>query len=627
MISASIVIYQSNLDDIKNIINILSLCKIVNEILIHDNSKSNYLEKHIDLNNKKISYLFNNKNIGYGPGHNKNFKRKKHNSKFFLVINTDIKFNSRFLYMICDELTSSNKAGALIPKIFDYNGNHKSSFREFPNIFTLIFRFLIAKLKLKYLINLFIEQTVIRKFPLAQGPFILLPSKIFEEINGFDERFFLYMEDIDLQRRIYDKGYSIKFSNLYIYHKHNKESFRNIKVFFYHIHSCVKYFLKYGFIFDKKRNLYNKPTDTLLLINGNYEITKRFRGQLVEELSHKLPIYITDETINNEIQCFNIIRVPFDVEKTKISLLSFIKSFIHLLIIIVIKKPKYIIATHSKSILVTGLIGIFFKNTKKIAMFTGLGYLFHNGLKNKNLNMIIHTILKIVTNSYNLVYSHNDGDRKFLINNKYTNSKKIFTINGSGVDINIFKPVKYQNNTDNFKFIYTGRILKTKGIIELVNTFKNIRKLNKNIFLDIYGNFDSNPESIQRKDFLNSIKKIENIKYIGFKKNLEHVYTKYDAYITASHYEGMSRSILEALSCGLPIIATNINGCKEAVVEGFNGYLFSVNDENSMKTAILKLYEKRRNIQTYKSNSRKLAVSKFDVKKINQSIIDQIFKI
>ena len=94
--------------------------------------------------------------------------------------------------------------------------------------------------------------------PFLSGCFMFLRTKVLEDIGLFDERFFMYAEDIDLTRRINEKYKTIFYPKTFIYHGHAKESFKKIKLFYIHLTNIIIYFNKWGWIFDSKRKKINK---------------------------------------------------------------------------------------------------------------------------------------------------------------------------------------------------------------------------------------------------------------------------------------------------------------------------------------------------------------------------------
>ena len=94
--------------------------------------------------------------------------------------------------------------------------------------------------------------------PSLSGCFMFMRVDVLKEVGGFDERFFMYAEDLDLCRRIGEVSKTMYYPGVSIYHAYGKGSYKNRKLLKYHICSIVKYFNKLGWILDRKRTQINK---------------------------------------------------------------------------------------------------------------------------------------------------------------------------------------------------------------------------------------------------------------------------------------------------------------------------------------------------------------------------------
>ena len=127
--------------------------------------------------------------------------------------------------------------------------------------------------------------------------------------------------------------------------------------------------------------------------------------------------------------------------------------------------------------------------------------------------------------------------------------------------------------------MFASRILKDKGIIELIKASKKLSKITKKFELYIAGNVDSqNPSSVSHEE-IKSWEALDYLKYIGHVKNMNDLYKKIHVSILPSYREGLPKGLLEAAACGKPIITTDVTGCRDVVIDGKNGIL--VNPKNS----------------------------------------------
>lgn len=154
---------------------------------------------------------------------------------------------------------------------------------------------------------------------------------------------------------------------------------------------------------------------------------------------------------------------------------------------------------------------------------------------------------------------------------------------------------------------YTGRLVKDKGIIELVSAFRKLKKRYRNMKLLLVGMFevrDALPEDIQ-----DDIKNDPQIVWTDFQNtDQEYFYAMMDVYVLASYREGFPTGVLEAQSMGVPVVTTRVTGCRDAIVEGRTG-LFAEHSADSIAEAITEIHDKK---VVSGTAARKWVVEKFD---------------
>lgn len=252
MITGSIVVFKNSKEDLKNVISSFLGFKKKSFLFVVDNSPDNSL--HELCQDSRIKYIFNNSNIGYGAAHNIAIKEAyKLDSTYHIILNPDLYFNSS---IINDLLTKANldpSIGLLMPKILYPNGQIQYLCKLIPSPLDLIARrFLFSgslktKLSNKYELK-FMSYEKESEIPVLSGCFMFIRTSILKKINGFDERFFMYLEDVDLCRRVGALSKLIYFPKVNIVHNYEKGSYKNKKLFAYHIISAIKYFNKWGWI-------------------------------------------------------------------------------------------------------------------------------------------------------------------------------------------------------------------------------------------------------------------------------------------------------------------------------------------------------------------------------------------
>lgn len=261
MITASLVLYHNSQKDVDTVLNSV-LSSPVERLFIVDNS-SNDDFKVLEERSERIRYYHNEKNIGYGGAHNIAMREAiKVGAKYHVVVNPDIYFEHGTLETLTDYMDNHPEVGQIMPKVFYPNGDLQYLCKMVPTPMDLIFkRFLPAKLTEKRLHRFqlrFTGYNEIMNVPYLSGCFMFFRVAALEEVGMFDERFFMYPEDIDITRRMHEQYKTIFYPYASIIHAHAAASKTSSKMLKIHITNMVKYFNKWGWFFDRKRRMINK---------------------------------------------------------------------------------------------------------------------------------------------------------------------------------------------------------------------------------------------------------------------------------------------------------------------------------------------------------------------------------
>lgn len=259
-ITASIVTFNTKIDDLQKVIDSFFNCKLSLHMYISDNSPNDKLRIFFkELNNPNITYIYNNKNGGYGWGHNRIKNHIENNSKYHLILNPDIYFGKNVLEKIFEYMEKNHDVGQIMPMVKYPDGDIQYLCKEYPTPKDLFLRkfcpikSIVEKNDYRYEMR-GTGYNRIMEVPILSGCFMFFRTKAFLEVGGFDERFFMYLEDFDLTRRIGEKYKTIFFPEVEIIHAHAKESYKSRKMMIEHIKSAIKYFNKWGWINLKKRD-------------------------------------------------------------------------------------------------------------------------------------------------------------------------------------------------------------------------------------------------------------------------------------------------------------------------------------------------------------------------------------
>lgn len=182
--------------------------------------------------------------------------------------------------------------------------------------------------------------------------------------------------------------------------------------------------------------------------------------------------------------------------------------------------------------------------------------------------------------------------RKRIIELKLAPKEKIVVLgsgSSNGIQVSRAQELSKMNvdinvEADSFRIGFVGRITKDKGIIELLQAFRNLRKKYHNIKLIILGDFETGdpiPDSERRY-----IETDPNILFLGFQQNPFPYYKFMDIFVLPSHREGFPNVCLEAALMGLPIITTNATGAIDTVIDGKTGLIYEVGNVKQLEEKI-----------------------------------------
>jgi glycosyltransferase involved in cell wall biosynthesis len=326
----------------------------------------------------------------------------------------------------------------------------------------------------------------------------------------------------------------------------------------------------------------------------------------------------------------------FPVNMTrKITLIKDLIALIKLVNFLLKEKPL-IVHTHTPK---AGIIGMLASKISgvPIRMHTvaGLPLLESNGIKRKILNFVEKLTYSCATK----VYPNSFGLKQIIIENKLikdTNKLKVIA-NGSsnGINLEYFNPEVINKNElsklkeelkikkDDLIFVFIGRIVKDKGINELIYAFNQLDKAKiKSVKLLLVGPFeeDLDPIDYKAKEIMQAN---NNIISVGWQQDVRKYLLISNVLSFPSYREGFPNVVLQAGAMGLPSIVSNINGCNEIINENINGLIIPSKSESKLYEAMLYLAKNSNKILEYGKNSRKLIKEKYDQKIVWKAIKEE----
>lgn len=253
--------------------NLLTCClkgifnsTIKSNVSIIDNSPDNRLE--IVCKKFSCSYYHNPSNPGYGAAHNIAIKKSiEQNFDFHLVLNADVSFSGDALERLVQFMNDNPTVGQVMPKVLNPDGSLQRLCKLVPSPADLLLRRFVPKIfaiRMRRKFELWdsgYDKTMF--VPYLSGCFMLLRCDALKHVGIFDERFFMYPEDIDLTRRMANKYDTIFYPHVSVVHEHGAASYKSFRMLLIHMFNIFKYFNKWGWFFDSDRRELNKKASRL----------------------------------------------------------------------------------------------------------------------------------------------------------------------------------------------------------------------------------------------------------------------------------------------------------------------------------------------------------------------------
>ncbi|WP_271424712.1 glycosyltransferase family 4 protein [Aequorivita sinensis] len=340
----------------------------------------------------------------------------------------------------------------------------------------------------------------------------------------------------------------------------------------------------------------------------------------------------------NEVEINEGIRVKAIPMTRTISVLQDLKSLYRLYILFKKEKPQ-IVHSHTPkagtlSMIAAKLAGVPYR----LHTVAGLPLLEAKGKK----RLLLDIVEKITYACATKIYPNSIGLKEIIIDANYTNSEKLKVLaNGSsnGINTTYFDPhlftdidqmelrEKLKIASNDFVFIFVGRLVTDKGINELVSAFKAIKKNHhKKVKLLLVGPLEENLDPLLPKT-IEEINNNPDIVSVGYQKDVRPYFSIANSLIFPSYREGFPNVVMQAGAMGLPSIVSDINGCNEIVVNEVNGLIIPVKNELAIKKSMDFMLSNNKKFNLMMENSRRMIVKRYEQKVVWEKILAEYQKI
>lgn len=361
----------------------------------------------------------------------------------------------------------------------------------------------------------------------------------------------------------------------------------------------------------------------------------KFRGALIKALQDKgfethiaAPEFEIFPEEYEDLTDLGYVVHPIPMQRTGTNPLNDAKTLSALYLLMKKIKPSHVMGYTIKPVIYGSLAAKLARVPHRFALITGLGYAFQGAeeqdYKKSNLQKIMHKLYSVALASTHKVFFQNPDDEALFRTMKILQPKASTTVvNGSGVDISEYsvQPFATIDDISIPRFLLIARLLGDKGVREYAQAARIVKEKYPQAQFDLVGWIDDNPDAIKQQE-LDSWINEGLFNFWGKLDDVKPAIAASSIYVLPSYREGTPRTVLEAMAMGRSIITTDAPGCRETVIEGYNGYLVPVKAVEALAAAMERFIINPELIIEMGKASRQLVEEKFDVDTVNQSMLE-----
>lgn len=345
--------------------------------------------------------------------------------------------------------------------------------------------------------------------------------------------------------------------------------------------------------------------------------------------SHRLPLALAAQDAGYDVAVVTRVNehggairraglrlIPFNFSRQSMNLLSELTVLVRLIVLYRKEKPDLVHHVAMKPVLYGSLAARFSGVPHVVNALAGMGYVFSSDQPTARLlRPAIGKAFKVLLSSgRSRLILQNKDDCAMFVRKRFINGERIRLIRGSGVDTAVFSPTPELAGIP--LVMLASRMLWDKGIKEFVEAARQIKTRGIVARFVLVGDTDPHNPSAIPNDQLTAWQEEGVIEWWGRRDDMPAVLAQAHIVCLPSYREGLPKVLLEAASCGRPIVATDTPGCREVVRNGENGLLVPVRSTVELADAIQNMIENPELRQKMGARGREIVVSEFAIEKV-----------
>lgn len=230
----------------------------------------------------------------------------------------------------------------------------------------------------------------------------------------------------------------------------------------------------------------------------------------------------------------------------------------------------------------------------RVNAVAGMGYVFtSDDLRARLLRPVVRTLMRLALGGRrSRLILQNPDDVALFEKAGLAHSERIHLIPGSGVNCARFAPLEERGGTDGgrpLRVLLPARLLWDKGLAEFVEAARILRAEGRRIEFMLAGNPDPGNPAAVPEEIVREWARAGLLTWVGHVDDMPALFATIDAVALPSYREGLPKGLIEAAACGLPLVTTDVPGCREVVTDEVDGLLVPVRDAKALARAIARL--------------------------------------
>jgi len=250
----------------------------------------------------------------------------------------------------------------------------------------------------------------------------------------------------------------------------------------------------------------------------------------------------------------------------------------------------------------------------RVSAVAGMGYVFiSNEMKARLLRPVVRRLMQLAFGGRgSRLILQNPDDLQLFLGARLVDADRVRLIPGSGVDCSRLSPARGLGTAGRFRVLFPARLLWDKGLGEYVEAARQLRSENRAIDFLLAGETDpGNPAAVDEALVRQWVGE-GLVEWLGHVDDMPGLYRTVDAVVLPSYREGLPRSLVEAGACGLPLVTTDVPGCRHVVTDGVDGLMVKVKDSAGLAVAIARLHDDEELRRRLGNAAREKVLAEFD---------------